>query len=112
MHSLLFLLAAVAPPNDVEKISEAIGHMIGEQLEQFGLEFDIDAVAKGLKEASEGKGSPMSDEECAKAIFSLQDRKISLTVEKQLEEADAFSNGNSLLDEDHPVSAPDSTKHR
>lgn len=98
---------------DVAKISEAMGHIIGKNLEQLGVDFDLDAIVKGLKEESEGKSSPLNDDECVQAIANLQEEKMTTAVETQLERADSVSNGDQLPeDEDHPFPAPDSAKYR
>ena len=95
----------------VSEVSEAIGHLIGKNLETLGLEFDLDAVVRGLQEESEGKSSPLNEEECVQAIAILQEEKMEATVAQGLEEADAISNGDQIKnDEDHPFPAADSAK--
>lgn len=96
---------------DIAKISEAIGHMIGKNLEDLGLDFDLDAVVKGLKEESEGITSPMNEDECVQAIAVLQEEKMEKCTETTLEKEDALSNGD-IIHEDHPFPAADSAKHR
>lgn len=81
---------------DVTKISEAMGHMIGKNLDALGLDFDLDAIVKGLKEESEGKSSPLNEDECVQAIATLQEEKMTSTTEQQLENADAVSNGDLI----------------
>ena len=66
---ICFASLAFSKELDVGKISEAIGHLIGKNLEELGVDFDLDAVVKGLKEESEGKASPLSDDECVQAIL-------------------------------------------
>lgn len=112
---LLFCLPLVgfSEELDVTKVSEAMGHMIGKNLEALGLDFDLDAIVKGLKEESEGKSSPLNEDECVQAIATLQEEKITKTTEQELENADAVSNGDQIYDdEDHPFPTSDSAKHR
>ncbi len=97
---------------DVSKISEAMGHMIGKNLDALGLDFDLDAIVKGLKEESEGKSSPLNEDECVQAIATLQEEKMTTTTEQQLENADAVSNGDLINDENNSFPASDSAKHR
>lgn len=99
MHKLILVcLAATAycESPDVAKISEAMGHIIGKNLEQLGVDFDLEAIVKGLKEESEGKSSPLNEDECVQAIATLQEEKVASTVENELEQADAISNGDQI----------------
>lgn len=98
---------------DVAKVSEAMGHIIGKNLQSLGLDFDLDAIVKGLKEESEGKSSPLNDDECVQAIATLQEEKITTTTDQELQQADAVSNGDQIQDhEDHSFPASDSAKYR
>ncbi|MBX7067217.1 MAG: FKBP-type peptidyl-prolyl cis-trans isomerase N-terminal domain-containing protein [Parachlamydiales bacterium] len=111
--SIPLLLGAAEDELDVAKISEAIGHMIGKNLEDLGLDFDLDAIVKGLREEAEGIHSPMNEDECVQAIAVLQEEKMETQAEQDLEKADAISNGDIIQDnEDHPFPAADSAKHR
>jgi hypothetical protein len=116
MHKIAILClasTAFSAPLDITQISEAMGHIIGKNLDQLGLDFDLDAIVKGLKEESEGKTSPLNDEECVQAIATLQEEKISTTNENELERADTLSNGDQINeDENHPLPATDSAKYR
>lgn len=80
---------------DIAKISEAMGHLIGKNLQALGLPLDIEALVRGMQEAAEGKDSPLSEEDCVQAIAALQEESIARTAEKNLEEADAFLEKNS-----------------
>lgn len=97
---LSLILNGFAEELDVAKVSEAMGHMIGRNLDALGLDFDLNAIAKGLKEESEGKSSPMNEDECIQAIASLQEEKMSAAVEQELHDADAISNGDQIQDTD------------
>ncbi|PIS02639.1 MAG: hypothetical protein COT85_04275 [Chlamydiae bacterium CG10_big_fil_rev_8_21_14_0_10_42_34] len=110
---ICFCATAVCEEMDVAKISEAMGHIIGKNLDSFGLDFDLDAVVKGLIEESEGISSPLNEDECVQAIATLQEEKIAETTEHELEQVDAVSNGDQIKEyEDYPFSTPDSPKHR
>ncbi len=91
----LLVFAAVAlhaqdSERDVAKISEAMGHMIGKNLQALGLDLDITAIVKGLKDAADGKSPPMNEDECVQAIASIQEESYSLAAEKNRKTADAF----------------------
>lgn len=88
----LFLSAG----EDVEQVSEALGHMIGKNLDSMGLDFDIEAVVKGLQDEKRGIASPLTEEECNEAIVQLQDEKIVRTVEADLIQVDCISNSFEL----------------
>jgi hypothetical protein len=72
MISLCFLLATA----DIETVSEALGHIIGKNLDELGLDFDIEAIAKGLRDEQEGIPAPLSVDACVDAIGELQEEKI------------------------------------
>lgn len=104
-------LIGFAQELDVAKVSEAMGHLIGKNLESLGLDLDLEAIVKGLKEEAQGKSSPLNEDECVQAIAILQEEKMIQTSERELQKADALSNGDQI-DESGPISAPDSAKHR
>jgi peptidylprolyl isomerase len=79
---------------EVAKISEAMGHLIGKNLQALGLPLDIDALVRGMHEAAEGKESPLSEEECVLALSSLQEESAARAAEKNLAEANDFLKKN------------------
>lgn len=109
---LCFASMAFAQDLDVVKLSEAIGHMIGKNLHDLGVDFDLDSIVKGLKDEQIGTPSPLNDEECIDAITHLQEEKILSITEKELQKANAISNGHLIQDENYPFSTPDSSKYR
>lgn len=98
--SFLFFLTALslhAEPSaehDIAKISEAMGHLIGKNLQSLGLDLDVQAIVKGLQDAATGKHSPMSEDECVQAIAILQEENFSAVAEQNLIEADNFLEKN------------------
>jgi peptidylprolyl isomerase len=76
-------------PN-VERISEAFGHLLGKNLDGMGMKFDIAKVIKGLQDASEGKTAPMSETECVQAITAAQESAFKETASENLKEAEQF----------------------
>lgn len=80
--------------DDVTKISEAMGHLIGRNLQSLGLEIDIDAVVKGMNDEATGKSSPMNEEECVEAIALLQEQSLTKIAIENLEAANQFLEEN------------------
>lgn len=78
----------------VAQISEAMGHLIGKNLQALGLELDIQAIVKGLQDEASGKNSPISDEECLQALSDLQEAAQSKMAEANLQEAESFLKKN------------------
>jgi hypothetical protein len=110
---LLFAICGFSADLDVTKVSEAMGHIIGKNLQNLGLDFDLDAIVKGLKEESEGKASPLNEEECVEAISVLQEEKMVSFANGELQNIDSISNGDQIHDDEHhPFPASDSSKHR
>ena len=68
---------------DIRKASYAIGQQIGGNLKQQNIDFDIDALAMALRDASAGKNE-MTKEDMQAAMMKLQE----LAMKKQQEAAD------------------------
>lgn len=80
---------------DIAKISESMGHLIGKNLHNIGVEFDIDKVMKGIRDASEGKSAPLTEEQCVDAIAHMQEKAFHQESEKNLSQATAFLQENA-----------------
>lgn len=87
--------AAAAQPVEIAKISEAFGHVIGKNLENIGVKFDMTQVIKGLQDAMAGKASPMSEMECIQAIASVQEKIFKEQCVENLKRAESFLSENS-----------------
>lgn len=84
-----------SPKNEeLAKISEAMGHLIGKNLQSLGLTVDVDALVRGMQEASQGKESPLTEEACMDALSHLQEEALLKTADKNLEEANRFLQEN------------------
>jgi FKBP-type peptidyl-prolyl cis-trans isomerase FkpA len=84
----------VSLDTDIKKASYAIGQQIGGNLKQQNIDFDADALAMSLKDASTGKNQ-MSKEEMQQAMMKLQE----LAMKKQQETATANAKtGKEFLD--------------
>ena len=84
---------------DVKKISTAMGHLIGKNLQTLGLSLDFEAIVKGLKEAANGEPSPLSEEECAEAIALMQEEAVSKKTEENTTIAENFLKETALKPE-------------
>lgn len=83
---LLFSSGLFSTPEMI-KLSEALGHVLGKNIEQLDLPLDPKALAKGLQNELDGKVSPMNEEECMREIAALQEKK-------SLQEAEDFLQDN------------------
>jgi peptidylprolyl isomerase len=96
-RTIICLLVLISPlfcdeekNTDVAKLSEAMGHLIGKNLQSIGLPIDINALVRGMKDGCEGKEPPLSEDECVQALAALQEETLSLQSEKNLAEANEF----------------------
>lgn len=97
MLKYLFLLSAIllhAEEPDVIKVSEAMGHLIGKNLESIGVSVNLDAVIKGIQDAAAGKQPPLSEEECIQAIAVLQEDTLIKKQHQKTLEAEQFLTKN------------------
>jgi peptidylprolyl isomerase len=102
---LLFSGCLVAETQDteVEKLSEALGHLIGKNIEELKLPLDLKAFAKGLQDEMAGKTSPLNEEECLQEIIALQEKKSAESANKNLFEAETFLRKNQQRQEIHSL---------
>ena len=85
--------------------------MIAEQIDQLGVDLDVDAFVRGIKKQQQGAAPLLKEEECMEAIAELQDEKVSDVGKDILKKIDTISNGD-LIHEDHSISAPNPPKYR
>lgn len=88
-------LIAEKPSNEIAKVSEAFGHLIGKNMETIGVDLDIELVVKGLQDAASGKDSPLSESECIEALASAQELAFQKKAEENLAAAEAFLKKNA-----------------
>jgi peptidylprolyl isomerase len=81
---------------EISKFYESLGHIIGKNLEEIGMKVDVSQVMKGIKNAQDGKKSPMTEEECLKAFTSLQEKYLKILSEKNLKEASELLSKNHI----------------
>jgi len=87
---LLSLILNTAPNPEMIKLSEALGHLLGKQLEQLDMPIDLTALAKGLENQAAGIDSPLADEACLQEIAKIQDKKNKELEQKNLTETESF----------------------
>lgn len=80
---------------DIKKLSEAFGNFIGKNLKTSGLNFDIDSLISGIKAGSDGKPSPLSEQEYEKGMMALQERAIKRLADDNLQAAEKFMKDNA-----------------
>lgn len=86
---------SITPPEQVEKLSEAFGFLIAKNMSSLGVDLDMQQVVKGIQEASEGKESPMSEEECIQAIAEVQENLYQKQAKENLQRAETFLCANA-----------------
>lgn len=89
----IFCLADKPSPNrpdEVAQLSEAFGHLIGKNMESLGVSLDMQQVVKGIRDAAEGKASPMTEEECIQALTMVQENLFKKQAAENLERAETF----------------------
>jgi len=79
---------------DINKVSQAFGHLIGKNLETLGFEFDMQEVIQGMKDSLAGKDSPMDETECVQAISIVQEEAFQKLASKNLTQANEFLSTN------------------
>lgn len=80
---------------DIKKVSEALGHFIGRNLNTSGIQFDMENVVKGIREGAAGKTAPMSDADYEKAMADLQQKAYNAIAEANLEASNKFMKENA-----------------
>jgi peptidylprolyl isomerase len=81
---------------EILKLSEAFGFLMGKNIDSMGVKFDIDSFVKGLQDAAAGKAYPMTELECIEAITAAQEAAFKEKAELNLSAANIFLKENSL----------------
>lgn len=87
-------ISGIFAVDDKKKISEALGHMIGKNLESLEWPVDFTALVKGIEDEAAGRSSPLSDEECVQALTNFCQEKLKEKAVENLEKATDFLNNN------------------
>ena len=87
-------IVAAEDKEDIGKISETMGHLIGKNLQSLGLPLDLDALVKGMQDEASGITSPLADEEYERAISILQEKSHEKAALENLQKANDFLQKN------------------
>jgi peptidylprolyl isomerase len=92
---LILLLSTSLHANvEMQKLSEALGHLLGKHLEELNVPIDLSAIAKGMEDRAAGLDSPLPNEVCLKEISKIQEKKNKEIEQKNLVEADQYLSQN------------------
>lgn len=90
----------VAPalnPNqpNIQQLSEAFGHLIGQDISKQGIHFDVEAVIEGIRNGVAGNPAPMSENDYDDVVANFRNKHFQEIANFNLALADAFmiSNG-------------------
>jgi len=75
---------------DISKLSETFGHLIGHNLESPGFTFDVEAIITGIRKAVAGDEAPLSKEEYENMISAIQEKAFQDISDKNLADAEVF----------------------
>lgn len=84
---------------DIKKLSEAIGNIIGKNLDDLGFKLDLKKMILGMKKGHLKKSAPMNEDECLEALAQIQISINEKIASKNLNMAENFLI-NNLKDKD------------
>lgn len=79
---------------DMDKLSEAVGNFLGNNLKSLDFGFNFSKVSEGLMNAAANKPSPLSEKEYEEMVMVLQEKKFKEKSEINLKAADEFMSKN------------------
>ena len=83
--------AAYHPTQDeINKLSEAFGHLIGSSLETPGLTFNLESIIKGMIDATQGKEAPMPLEDYEQLMVRINEAAWDQMAQDNLNAANTF----------------------
>lgn len=88
---------SVNKSEDMKKLSEAFGNVLGSNLKSSGIQFNIDDVLKGIRNGFEGKPSPLTEKEFEEMLAGVQERAMKAKAESNLKAANEFMERNSKV---------------
>lgn len=96
---------------DMEKISEAFGHLIGQSLDNPGIAFDLDRVIQGIRDSVQGKAPPLTEAEYEEILALIQEQAFYEIADTNLAEAGRFMKAN-LKDPDVKEAEPSLVQYK
>ncbi|SCA63698.1 Peptidyl-prolyl cis-trans isomerase Mip [Chlamydiales bacterium SCGC AG-110-M15] len=79
---------------DVQRISQAFGHMIGKNLDNPGFTFDVEGIIQGIRDGAAGKEAPMTEAEYEESIVRIQEAVFNELAATNLKAAEDFLREN------------------
>lgn len=79
---------------DIPKISKAFGHLLGQNIQSLGLEFDMPMLVQGIQDFAKGIEAPMTESECIQAISLIQENAFKTQCADNLKKAENFLSEN------------------
>lgn len=79
---------------EIVQLSEAFGHFIGRNISSGGVEFDLEAIIRGMREGAAGKPAPLSDGDYQAMMGRLQQQAFTQLAESNLKAAGRFMEEN------------------
>lgn len=76
--------------DNIQKLSESLGHFIYKSLDNPFLTLNVDGVIKGLQEAKEGKAAPMTEQQYEELLQKMQEVAFDDMSKTNLKEAEDF----------------------
>ena len=80
---------------DIQRISEAFGHIICKNLKRIDVEFDMALVIKGIQDGVMEKEPPMTEKECIQALELVQEKRFMAQSQENLKQAVTFLADNA-----------------
>lgn len=80
---------------DITRLSEMFGHFLGRSIKAAGVDFDLEAMSKGMKNGFAGTPAPMSDKDYETLMTQLQQQTFKKVSDKNLKDANQFMAKNS-----------------
>lgn len=79
---------------EILKLSEAFGHFIGRNLNNPGIQFDLESIIRGMRNGVAGNPAPMTDQEYEKMMAKLQESAFQQLSQENIKAANAFMEKN------------------
>jgi peptidylprolyl isomerase len=87
---IFFLFSSLFAEEDIQRISEALGHIICKNLKRIDVELDLALVIKGMQDGALEKEPPMTERECVQALELVQEKNLRAQSKENLVQADSF----------------------
>lgn len=100
---MLLLIASLSAQEDVDKFSEAMGHLIGKNFQSMGLKVNLEALVRGIEAEAEGKGSPLEEEEYIEWMAAYQQEHLGKIAAENLSKAQSFLVENQKKEKIHAL---------